>query len=108
MRFFIYKLLAVSVLFMGIEGAWDMTKESHAHRDNLTHHENTGDHGSVNPDPLSDSDDNQCGHLCHGHMSSITGDSEESSFMETDSYIAFSPFPITNHSQAPPTPPPNA
>jgi hypothetical protein len=108
MRLFICQFLAVLVLFMIAEGAWDMANESHAHRDNLAHQTDTDNHGSVDPDPLSDGEGNQCGHLCHGHMSGITGGLDEFLVDEPSNFFAFSSSPLTNHSQAPPTPPPNA
>jgi hypothetical protein len=108
MRIFICRLLAILVLFMSAEGAWDMAKESHAHRDTLAHQVDADDHGSVDPDPLSDGDDNQCGHLCHGHMSSITAGSDALLIVVNGNDIAFSSFPLSSRSQAPPTPPPNA
>lgn len=106
MRIFICRLLAVLVLFMSAEGAWDMAKESHAHRDGLAHQVDAD--GPVDPDPLSDGDGNQCGHLCHGHMSSITSGSDEFLIVENGNDIAFSSSPVSDRSQAPPTPPPNA
>lgn len=108
MRLLICQLLAVSVLFMSAEGAWDMAKESHAHRDNLAHQVDADNHGADNPNPLSDGDRNQCGHLCHGHMSSITESPDEFLIVATGHYFAFNSPPFSNRSQAPPTPPPNA
>ena len=108
MRKFICQILAVLVLFMSAEGAWDMAKESHAHRDSLAHQVDANDHGLVDPDPLSDGDNSQCGHLCHGHMSSITSGSDELLIVENGNHIAFNSSPILSRAQAPPTPPPNA
>lgn len=108
MRTSICYLLIFSVLYMSAEGAWDMAKESHAHRDNTVHQINADDHTPINPDPLSDESGNQCGHLCHGHTSSITSDSNTLVMVESNRYDAFSLSPHSSLSQAPPTPPPNA
>ena len=108
MRLIICQLLAVSVLFMSVEGVWDMAKESHAHRDHVAHQSGADDSSPDDPDPFSDGDNNKCGHMCHGHMSSITGDCEALLIDIPDNYFAFSSFTYSNRSQAPPTPPPNA
>ena len=108
MRLIICQLLAVSVLFMGVEGAWDMAKESHAHKDHVAHQSDADDASPGDPDPFSDGNGNECGHMCHGHMSSITGDCETLLVVVPDNYFAFSPSTYSNRSQAPPTPPPNA
>jgi len=108
MRIFVCQLLAISVLFMSAEGAWDMAKESHAHGDSLAHQVDADDHDPADPKPLSGGDGNHCAHLCHGHMSSITAGSEEFLIIEHGTYIAFQASPFSSQSQAPPTPPPNA
>jgi len=93
---------------MSAEGAWDMAMESHAHSDYLAHQVDADDHGSVDPDPLSDGDGSQCGDLCHGHMSSITGDSDELLIVEHRKYFIFDSALFASRAQLPPTPPPNA
>jgi hypothetical protein len=108
MRLFICHLLVFLVLFMSAEGAWDMAKESHAHRDNTAHQLDVDGHTPANSDPLSDGAGNQCGHLCHGHTSSITGSSTELVSIESSNYHVIKSSPHSSHFQAPPTPPPNA
>lgn len=108
MRTFICHLLIFSVLYMSTEGAFDMAKESHAHGDNTVHHIDADGHSPVKPEPLSDDSGNECGHLCHGHSSSITSDSNTLVMVESNRYDAFSLSLHSSLPQAPPTPPPNA
>jgi hypothetical protein len=108
MRTFICHLLMFSVLFMSAEGAFDMAKESHAHRDNTAHQMEGDGHTPVNPDPPSDESDNQCGHICHGHTSSIISDSNMLVMVASSRYTSFALSSLPTLLQAPPTPPPNA
>jgi len=108
MRVLICHLLIFSVLYMSAEGAWDMANESHAHRDNTAHDVDVHGHTPVNPDPLSDGDDNQCSHVCHGHTPGINGSALVLVNLESNNYHSFNSSPHPSLSQAPPTPPPNA
>ncbi len=108
MRSLICHLLVLSVLYMSAEGAFDMTKEPHAHGDSTGHQLISDNPLPAQPDPLSDETDKQCGHLCHGHNSSIVSDSNPHLMAVSSRYNPFVLFSIATLLQAPPTPPPNA
>ncbi len=108
MRIFICHLLMFSVLFLSAEGAWDMAKELHAHRDNLAHQVNVDDQEQAQPDPLSDGEGSHSDHLCDGHTFSITASFAGLVIAESNKYNVFNTSPRSEISQAPPTPPPNA
>ena len=84
-----------------------MAKQPHDHGDKLAHQADADGHVPVNPEPLSDGDDNLCGHLCHGHSSSITGEFSEFALVESSPCYALNSAALSSRSQAPPTPPPN-
>ncbi len=108
MQSLLRQILIISVLFMSTEGAWDMTTESHPHGDQYAHQADADDQASADSEPLSDGDGDHCGSLCHGHLTSITVELASFDLVQPDGYYALNPKLISNGSQAPPTPPPNA
>jgi hypothetical protein len=113
MQSLIRQLLIISVLFMGADGAWDLAIESHLHGDQHAHQsdvdgQNLADPVDTGPDPLADADSAHCEHLCHGHMTSIAANLANFGLGQSDGYYSFEANRLTDRSQAPPTPPPNA
>ena len=96
------------MLFMSAEGAWDMAKESHAHRDSMAHQVDVDDQAPPQSNPLPGGEGNHCDHLCHGHTSSITASFAELVIAASSKYHVFNSSQPSDISQAPPTPPPNA
>ncbi len=93
---------------MSTEGAWDLANESHSHGDNYAQQSDVDDQADTDPNPLPDGDENQCGHLCHGHMSTVATNLAHFGLVQSDGYFAFRSTLFSSRSQAPPTPPPNA
>ena len=101
--------LVLSMLIMNMEAFIDVQLLGHSHDGEQSHSLNVS---SINLDDSgqSDTSDNDfCGHCCHGHSNSIvsknTGFSVASHNLETR---IDPPSQFKDFTQRPPTPPPNA
>lgn len=110
MRNILCHLLVISMLYVSVEGAWDMAWESHAHQESAAHQLDFADADASNKasgNPSEDVDANHCGHLCHGHTSAIAVAGFAFAAADLHDYRTLNSTPHSIPSQAPPTPPPN-
>jgi len=105
MRSLICHLMLISLLFVSIEGAADMSKTGHAHSD---HSSEQAELDALDK-PVPDQDEDHCDRCCHGHTSGISCNLSGAplSALDDTHRRGLQPF-IKNYAQAPPTPPPNA
>jgi len=108
MQSLVQQFLIISVLFLSTEGAWDLANEPHPHGNHDTQQSDMDDQATIDPDPLADADDDHCGSLCHGHLTSIAVELASFDLVLSDGYYPLNPKLISNGLRAPPTPPPNA
>jgi len=107
MRRFLYHFVMLSVLFMSLDGAADITITGHPHGDDPAHQIDTLKSSSAETPADSDLNLDHCDHCCHGHganiitqVTSITSVSNAGDQLDGCSRL------VDNLAQAPPTPPP--
>jgi hypothetical protein len=108
MRLLISHFLIFSVLFMSIEGLWDMANETHPHSDVYAHQVDANHSTATDSDPLSEDCADHCQNICHGHLSSIAANNTVVTLLTSNIYLTVDASHFPALSQAPPTPPPNA
>lgn len=112
MRVLICHVLALALLYLGAEGAWDMTIESHAHAESEAHQLDTQPDSSKESSRVPGSDkkpeSGHCSHPCHGHASAIAAAEPFAGAMLAHRYALTPSDAYPGVTSAPPTPPPNA